>query len=125
MKHLFKLTRREKPTRLPILMSDLVSTFPLSFCNNCTSIVINTPINAVIALNEIGAGNSANVEACNHNRVLDQHWKLNRPGYEEPVYLLEGRRWWIRQRQLREGRYIPRLCRDQTRILKHYLFHLE
>lgn len=73
MKHLFKLTRREKPTRLPILMSDLVSTFPLWFCNNCTSIVINTPINAVIALNEIGAGNSANVEACKYNRVLDQH----------------------------------------------------
>lgn len=108
-----------------MLMSDLVSTFPLWFCNNCTSIVINTPINAVIALNEIGAGNSANVEACKYNRVLDQHWKLNRPGYEEPVYLLEGRRWWIRQRQLREGRYIPRLCLDQTRILKHYLFHLE
>ena len=60
----FELTRREKPTRLLMLINDLVTTLVFGFCNNCNIVVITTPINDVIALNDIGAGNSANVDAC-------------------------------------------------------------
>lgn len=50
--------------------------------------------------------------------------KPNQTGYERNLFTLpEELRWLIRQRQLQEGTYIPRLCLDQTRILKHYLLH--
>ena len=47
-----------------MLINDLVTTLVFGFCNNCNIVVITTPINDVIALNDIGAGNSANVDAC-------------------------------------------------------------